>query len=110
MSTGDLRPLIDMLADDVRWWPIGEVEPIVGKAALVARVDDLAELRAASDLHDLFANDEHMVALIHAVYHQGTDSFNYSSAEVYHLDGNGLINKRQAFASDGPEIRDRLKR
>ena len=64
----------------------------------------LGEHIVTADLHDLFANDEHLVALIHAVAERQGSRLEYSAAEVYHL-WEGLITKRQAFANNTEEIR-----
>ena len=67
---------------------------------MAERLDELAEFQINDDVHDVFANSEHLVALIHAE----AGPFSYSTAEVYHFADNGLISKRQAFAHDTARI------
>ena len=88
------------------WWDTGIDTPLVGRAAVAKRLRELAALRIQAEIHDVFANSEHLVALIHA-HAQGTEGpFSYSTAEVYHLTDEGLISKRQAFAHDTSRIAD----
>ncbi len=106
MRAGDIQPLVDLLADDVEWWETGAPHPIRGKAAVHDRLQDLAEYHISAELHDLFANEEHLVALIHGAARRGDRRLDYSAAEVYHLTAAGLISKRQAFAHDTRPIAD----
>lgn len=97
--SGSVEPLVGLLADHVEWWDIGLAEPHGGPAAadhLRRRVGD----GVVADVHDVLANDEHIVALIHATATKGTHTFSYSIAEVYHVDAEGHVTKRQAFAPD----------
>ena len=106
MNSGDLRPFVDFLADDIEWWDTGAPHPIRGRAAVEVRLQQFAEFNTMRDLHDLFANDEHLVALIHANAERDGSKLDYSTAEVYHFSDEGLIQKRQAFAQDTAVIFD----
>ena len=106
MNSGDLRPFTDFLADDIEWWDTGARQPIRGRAAVEARLSQLVEFNTSVELHDLFANDEHLVALIHATAERDGSQLSYSTAEVYHFSDEGMISKRQAFAQNTAEIFD----
>lgn len=104
LVAGDVQPFADLLADEVEWWDTEAADPIRGRAAVRARLERHARDHVSVELHDLFANDEHLVALIHATAERAGRRLDYSTAEVYHLTGDGLIRKRQAFAHDTPVI------
>ena len=104
LNDGDLEPFLSLLADDVMWWDTGVDDPLMGREAVAERLRELAEFGIQDDLHDVFANDEHLVALIHAEAARDGRSFGYSTAEIYHLTEEGLIAKRQAFAHDSSKI------
>ncbi len=106
MNSGDLQPFIDMFADNIEWWDTGASQPTRGKTNAEARLGKLNEFNTSVELHDLFANDEHLVALVHASARRQNNHLNYSTAEVYHLSADGLITKRQAFAQNTQDIAD----
>ena len=105
LSDGDRSPFIGLLDGDIEWWDTGADQPIQGRAAVEARIAELARHDLSEEVHDLFANDEHIVALIHTSLRAGTETVDYGTAEVYHLSDKGLITKRQAFAQDTSAIR-----
>ena len=105
LTEGDTSSLLQMLADDVEWWSVGAAKPLVGKHAVAAWLGGLSEFEISSELHDLFANDEHLVALIHAKAHRAGADLDYSVAEVCHFDDSGMMTKRQVFAADTEPIR-----
>lgn len=101
---GELDPLVSLLAEDVEWWDTGASEPTYGKAASRERIAHLWGHIVNADLHDLFANDEHLVALVHSKAQRAGQYFEYSTAEVCHMSADGLITKRQAFAHDSATV------
>lgn len=94
----------DMLADDVEWWAIGADEPIRGKEALFRTFEEMSEVSFDLDLHDVVANDDHLVALIQTTARRGDDELAYRVAEVYHLDDDGRVTERWAFSDDTAAI------
>lgn len=71
-------------------------EPLHGKGALVKHLNAGAKLVFRSDIHDVLANNEHLVALMHAVVETDEGDVDLSHAEVIHME-DGLIVKRQVF-------------
>ena len=61
---GDAAAFADSIADEVTWWEIGAAEPIRGKEALLARMQDWDTFGIQVKLHDVVANDDHLIALL----------------------------------------------
>lgn len=104
LNDGNPQPFLDLLANDVMWWDTGRDDPLVGREAVSDRLRELAAFEVNDEVHDAFANDEHLVALIHGAARNADGDFTYSTAEVYHLDEDGRVAKRQAFAHDSAKI------
>lgn len=105
MEAGDMSQMFDGIAEDVEWWEIGSDEPIRGRAALMARMEGLSgDGDISVDLHDVVANDDHMIALVTATATRGDESLTYRTAEIYHVDGDGQVTHRWAFSDDTDRI------
>jgi ketosteroid isomerase-like protein len=104
---GDFESYADAIADDVEWWEIGSDQPVRGKAALMERMQGLmgSGMSIKGDLHDVIANDEHMVALVNATVERGGKTFSYRTAEIYHVK-DGKITHRWAFSDDTAAINE----
>lgn len=100
LESGDVDGFLAWLAPDVAWWDVGSTEPIVGRAKFAAQLRDVGSVSVVEEIHDLLANDEHLVALIHAQVEHAGEAFSLSWAEVHHFDDAGRVTKRQAFPSD----------
>ena len=104
MDRGDMQAAADALSEDVEWHEIGRSEARHGKAELRA-----AMMGAASDytitgtLHDVVANNDHVVALMDATATRGGRTFKYRTAEIFHV-RNGKIVERWAFSDDTAAI------
>jgi ketosteroid isomerase-like protein len=105
MQAGDMSQMVDFITEDVEWWEIGSTEPIRGKAALMARMGDLADFDISGDLHDVVSNDDHMIALVTATATRGDETFTYRTAEIYHVDTDGQVTHRWAFSDDTERIK-----
>ena len=104
LESSDLERYAEFLADDVEWWQIGSAEPIRGKAALLASMQGvLGEVKFDIDLHDVLANDDHLVALVTATAMRGGETFTYRTAEIYHV-ADGKVTQRWAFSDDTEAI------
>lgn len=100
LESGDADGFLDWLAPEVVWWDIGATEPLVGRAQVATHLGRPGSATIVEEIHDLLANDEHLVALIHARVEHGEEAFSLSWAEVHHFDDEGRVAKRQAFPSD----------
>jgi len=107
MYRGDMSAVVNVLADDVEWHEIGRAEPIVGKAALAERYGstpaDYGDF--SGHVHDVVANDDHVVALVETTVRRGDRSFTYRTAEIFHV-RDGKITERWAFAGDTGAINE----
>jgi ketosteroid isomerase-like protein len=99
-KAGDMQALTDAFADDVVWHEIGSSEPVRGKAALASRAGDF---EITTELHDIVANDDHVIALISATATRNGKTLEYRTAEIYHM-RDGKITERWAFSDDTAAI------
>jgi ketosteroid isomerase-like protein len=106
-EAGDFEAYADAIADDIEWWEIGSDQPVRGKQALLERMQGMmgGDTSIKIDLHDVIANDEHMVALVTATVERGGSTLSYRTAEIYHV-RDGKITHRWAFSDDTAEIID----
>lgn len=100
MGGGDFSALGDRLADDVRWHLAIDEPPLQGKdAVLGALASDVEGVEFTLDLHDVLANDGHMVALIRVSASRGADSIDYRAVEIMHV-ADGKVTERWAMVDD----------
>ena len=92
------------MAEDIVWHEIGRAEPRHGKAELrAAMMDGARDLMVRYELHDVIANDDHAIALGTATVTRGDTSFEYRTAEIFHIrDGKAV--ERWAFSDDTAAI------
>ena len=104
MGRGDSQAASDALADNVEWHEIGRSEARHGKAALGEAMNGAAvDYTITGALHDVVANDDHVVALVDATATRGGKTFTYRTAEIFHV-RNGRIVERWAFSDDTAAI------
>jgi len=94
----------DAIADDVVWHQIG-AETLHGKQALLESMAGLEGVELTVDVHDVVANDDHVVGLVTATVDAGNGSFTYRTAEIAHVQ-DGKITERWAFSDDTQAIAD----
>jgi ketosteroid isomerase-like protein len=95
---------VENIADDVEWWEIGSPEPVRGKEALFARLEEQAGLwEITPQIHDVVANDEHLVALVNATADRDGRTLEYRTAEILHI-RDGKVTHRWAFSDDTAAI------
>ncbi len=107
LNRGDFEAMGAALADDVVWHEIGVAEPKRGKASLMA-AGGSADYEVKATLHDVVANDEHVVALVNATATRGGKTFEYRTAEIMHV-RDGKVTERWAFSDDTAAIVDFFK-
>jgi ketosteroid isomerase-like protein len=64
----------------------------------------LADVDFDLSLHDVVANDEHVIGLVEAHIRAGDREFSYRTAEIHHVDADGKITERWAFSDDTAAI------
>lgn len=106
MDSGDVEVMGSALADDIRWHMIGVDEPLVGKEAVLASFMGLDDsgFDFEVELHDVVANDEHVVALAQARVTKDGKTFEYRTAEIAHIE-DGKLTERWAFSDDTEAIK-----
>jgi len=102
-NDGDADAFAEHLADDVVWHSIGG-ETMHGKAAVAESMSGLAEVDFNVELHDVVANDDHLVALVTANVTAGGKSITYRTAEIMHANADGKVTERWAFSDDTAAI------
>ncbi len=103
MGRGDMQAASDALADDVEWHEIGRAEARHGKAELREGMAGAADYTITGVIHDVVANDDHVVGLFDATATRGGRTFRYRTAEIFHV-RNGKIVERWAFSDDTAAI------
>ena len=104
-GTGDPAEMAEWLADDVVWHQIGG-DTLNGKQSVVDSMAGVQDVDFSLNLHDVVANDDHTIALTEVSIGTGDQSFNYRTAEIYHINENGKITERWAFSDDTQAITD----
>ncbi|HEX6947311.1 MAG TPA: nuclear transport factor 2 family protein [Acidimicrobiia bacterium] len=101
-ESGDFAQAV---SDDIEWWEIGSPDPVRGRDALIEhRRQSERTWEITADLHDVVANDAHVVAIIEATARDGFgESISYREAEILHV-RNGEFTHRWAFADDTEAI------
>ncbi len=100
--SGDLGPWSDLVADDVKWHEIGG-RTIEGKAAVARELGMADGIQFSAEIHDVLANDEHVVALLEVTVEVGDDKLTYRTAEIYHI-SNDKLTERWSMADDTQAI------
>ncbi len=108
-SAGDSSTFEESIADDVVWWQIGSDEPIRGKQALLESMQGMEGVDLKVDVHDVLANDDHLVGLVTATVNVGDEPFTYRTAEIVHVK-DGKVTERWAFSDDTQRIVDFFSR
>ena len=105
MKTGDFEAAFDVLAEDVEWHEIGRAEPVRGKQALADRymTSEGPGFDIKGEMHDVVANDEHVIGLVNATATKDGREFQYRTAEIVHVK-DGKITQRWAFSDDTEAI------
>ena len=102
---GDMAALTNLFSEDVVWHVPGD-SPISGehrgREAVFAAFAKTVELSGGSfkiELHDVLANDEHVVALTRATGSRQGRQLRSLDTDVYHM-SNGKVTEFWSFAED----------
>lgn len=102
-NRGDVQAFGDLVADDVVWHQIG-AESIRGKQAMAESLPGgEVDWQISPEVHDVVANDEHVVALVNATGTRNGQTLEYRTAEIMHV-RDGKIVERWAFSDDTEAI------
>lgn len=105
-NSGDMEGSAELIDSDIVWHTIGMAEPISGADALAESAmefPDGPEVKA--EIHDVVANDDHVVGLVNATATAGDQTFEYRTAEILHF-ANGKVTERWAFSDDTHRINE----
>jgi ketosteroid isomerase-like protein len=103
-DSGDMARVEALLADDIVWHEIGRAEPRRSKDALrAAGPGGGADYTITGRTHDILASDDHAITLLEATATRGGRTFNYRTAEIYHIRA-GRVTERWAFSDDTEAI------
>ena len=107
INEGNIDVVMDALADDVVWHTIGSDQPIRGKENVLASFgpESGRDFEIEAELHDVVANDDHTIGLVHAHATRDGETFDYRTAEIMHMK-DGKITERWAFSDDTAAIAD----
>ncbi len=106
MNDGDNDTVAALMAPDIEWHEIGGTEPVRGAQALAARyAAEVADFTITTSLHDVVANDDHVVALVNAEVDRNGKHLSYRTAEILHVK-DGKVTARWAFSDDTAAIVD----
>jgi ketosteroid isomerase-like protein len=104
MDAGDMEAAFGVASDDIEWHEIGRAEPTVGKEALMKRFEEsFGGAEITGSMHDVVANDEHVVQLLNVTATRDGRTLEYRTAEIYHVK-DGKITARWAFSDDTARI------
>lgn len=106
MEAGDMSGLGTAIADDVVWWEIGASQPVRGKQALMEQMQGYGDYNISAQLHDVVANDDHLIALLSVTATKGDEVLEYRTAEIHHVNADGQVTERWAFSDDTKAIID----
>lgn len=102
-NRGEVEVFGAMMADDVVWHQIG-APTVHGKQEMVASMPGGdVDWQITADVHDVVANDQHVIALVQAHATRGDRTLDYRTAEIMHMRG-GKVIERWAFSDDTQKI------
>ena len=104
MMQGNFDRFRELLAPDVIWHEAGNSQPLRGRDAVMEVFSGLmvSGMEFDDDVHEVLANDEHLVALIRARIRKGDAELVYPVVEVAHF-RQGEMTERWAFMDAVPE-------
>jgi uncharacterized protein len=106
MYRGDMEGSSAMIGDAVEWHEIGAAEPVRGKAALAERMTGLdSGFEFSGEVHDVVANEDHVVALVTTRATRDGRTLEYRTAEIFHV-SDGKVTARWAFSDDTAAINE----
>jgi uncharacterized protein len=110
---GDLQTVSDSFSDDVVWHGRGSTKfgkDFKGKQATMGQIMDYAQTfqDIKMDIHDLVANDRHVVALISTSVKRNGKSYHDQQAFIFHVNDDGKTSEAW-IASDTEQLKTSLE-
>jgi len=103
-NSGDMAAGSALFSEDVVWHTIGG-PTLHGLDQLAASMSGREDFTIETDVHDMMANDDHLIALVEATAKAGEQEFTYRTAEIMHVE-DGKITERWAFSDDTTAINE----
>lgn len=104
LAAGSTDGAADLIADDVEWFGVGSDTPVRGRDAVLEQFGFVSDYAMDIQVHDVIANDGHLIALLNVTATKDGDVLTYRTAEVHHLNNAGQITQRWAFSDDTQAI------
>jgi ketosteroid isomerase-like protein len=105
-GTGDMATVSELMTDDIVWH-VGGNNPLSGeykgKDAVFGFFGQLMQLTGGSfklEIHDILANDEHTVVLVHSSAERNGKKLDSKAVHVTHADPQGRVKEFWAFEED----------
>jgi ketosteroid isomerase-like protein len=109
-ATGDMEPVAAAFADDVVWHSPGRSAisgDFTGRDAVLGFFGKVVEMTGgnfAISVHDVMANDEHGVGLVHATAKRGDASWEGNIVHVFHFSDGSVtevwVHEQDQYATD----------
>lgn len=103
-NSGDMEAGAALFSEDVVWHTIGG-PTLHGLDQLAASMTGREDFTIETEVHDMLANDDHLIALVEATAKAGEQEFTYRTAEIMHVE-DGKITERWAFSDDTSAINE----
>ena len=103
MTSGDVEAVWERIDPDVRWHEAGNPEVIIGREAVRDRLVGLSTMDGDIDIHDVLANDEHVLAMLRVSLSSPTgQTVEYPVVEIAHM-RDGKVTERWSFMDACPD-------
>ncbi len=102
-NVGDTTGLATLLADDVVWHQIGGAMVNGHEAVAEGILSGMTGVDFSGEVHDVVANDDHLVGLVNVHVKAGDQEISYRNAEIMQM-SDGKITERWAFSDDTQAI------
>lgn len=105
-KTQDLETISDLFADNIVWHVPG-TSPLAGDYkgkeevfGFFMKTAELSNGTFAIDIHDVLANDDHGVALVHVTGERDGKRLDQNQAHIFHMDSDGRATEFWNMAED----------
>lgn len=106
LQDGDVDGFRLTLHEDVIWHQAGPEAPLRGADDVVAALKgDLGSVEVEGDVHDVLANDDHVVALVQVTARRGGEEVSYRAVEIGHM-RDGQLTERWTMVDDFQAVAD----